>query len=268
MRSLLCVLFLMVPLCLTAPFCTARADDANLIQADRPGVADGSTTVAAGVFQAEVGIRSDRQSADGVRTVDTALPTLLRYGITSRLEGRIETDLVSSSRTTANGTADRSTGLAPVSAGVKFHFLDPDKDSHRPSLGVIARLFVPSGSGDSRQSRFSGDVRLAADMDLSDKWQLNPNLGAAIYRDDSGRQFTTALAAVTLQYSVNDRVLPFVDFGSQSREAHGAGGSLLLDGGIAWIVRPNTQLDVAIARGVSGRTSPDFSWTAGVSRRF
>jgi hypothetical protein len=246
----------------------AAADDPNLIQADRPGIADGSTTVAAGVFQSEVGVQSDRTGDRGVRTIDTTLPTLLRYGFTARLEGRIETDLVSSARTMASGEASRTTGLAPLSAGFKYHFLDEEKATHRPSVGIIARLFVPSGTGDSKQTGFTGDVRLAADIDLSEKWQLNPNLGAAIDRDDSGRRFTAALAAVTLQYGVSDRILPFIDAGFQSPEARGGGSSLIIDGGIAWIVMPNTQLDVAIARGASGKTSPDFSWTAGVSRRF
>jgi hypothetical protein len=247
---------------------STHAEDAHLIEADRPGIADGSTTVNAGVAQAEIGVQSDRQNLGGVRTVDTTLPTLLRYGITDRLEGRIETDLVSNSRTTVNGESTRSTDLAPLSAGVKYHFLDSDKNTLRPSLGLIARLFVPSGSGESKQTRFTGDVRLAADIDLSEKWQLNPNIGAAIDRDDSGRRFTAALGAMTLQYSVSERVLPFIDIGVETPEARSAGASVILDGGIAWIVRPDTQLDIAVAHGVSGRTSPDFSWTAGVSRRF
>lgn len=246
----------------------ALADDTNLIQADRPGIADGSTTVAAGIFQAEVGIQRHRQSADGTHVSNTTLPTLLRYGFTDRFEGRVETDLLSRSRTTANGATVRSNGLAPLSAGFKYHFVDADKSMRRPSLGMIARLFVPSGSGESKQTRFTGDIRLAADLDLSDKWQLNPNLGAAINRDDSGRQFTSALAAVTLQYSVSDRILPFLDLGLQSPAARGGSSSLIVDGGIAWIIAPNMQLDVAFAHGISGKTSPDFSWTAGVSRRF
>jgi hypothetical protein len=263
MRLSLCALLLVASIAGSAP-----ADDTNLIQADRPGIADGSTTVAAGSFQAEVGIQSDRQSAIGVHVTDTTIPTLLRYGITDRFEARIETDLVHSSRTTGSAGRTSSTDLAPVSAGFKYHVVDAEKSSRRPSLGVIARLFVPSGSGESKQTWFTGDVRLAADLDLSDKWQLNPNVGAAIDRDDSGRQFTAALAAVTLQYSVNERIQPFLDFGLETPEARAAGTSLIVDGGVAWIVRPNMQLDVALAHGISGKTSPDFSWTAGVSRRF
>lgn len=123
----------------------ARAQD--VINADRPGLADSGATVSQRTFQIEFGVERD----DDV----TSTPTLLRYGLTGSFELRVET----------NGYEDGS--LAPVSLGFKKHF-------GSTPFGVIGRVFE---GGDA-------DLRLAADYELNDKWSLNPNIGVA-YEDSS-----------------------------------------------------------------------------------
>src|SRR5205085_1422126 len=99
---------------------------------------------------------------------------LLRYGVTQAFELRVE----------GNGFehVPGHSGFAPASIGFKYH-------------GIIARLFPPSGSDVFKQETTTGDVRYAADIDLSEKWSLNPNVGLAF---GSGTDF---LAAMTLQYN-------------------------------------------------------------------
>lgn len=114
------------------------AADDDLINADRPGIADGSTTVGRGTFQIETGI--DRTSDD------RAFPTLLRYGVANGFELRVESE----------------NALTHPLLGVKWHFADA------PSLGVIARA----------GQHGEGDVRLAADFNLGEQWSINPNVGS------------------------------------------------------------------------------------------
>jgi hypothetical protein len=123
---------------------SAHADD-DLINADRPGIADGSVTVGHGVFQLEAGVDRDKDARE--------FPTLLRYGLTKNFEARVE-----------SGSA-----LTHPLFGFKFHFADA------PSLGVIVRAGQQHG----------GDIRLAADFNLgtSGKWSLNPNVGVSRDRD-------------------------------------------------------------------------------------
>ena len=204
---------------------TAAADD-NVINPDRPGIADGSAVVPRGWFQIEIG--GERDDVDSVHT--WATPTLLRYGVTDSFELRVET----------NGYDDGS--LAPVSIGFKKHF------ANTPSLGVIGRWFVDDSSG---------DVRLAADMELNDKWSINPNIGVA-YEDSS----TSGLAAMTLQYNINDKVNVFVDGALQTP------GDVIVDGGVAWILGTRTQLDFSVGWGAHGDGVPDRFWSAGISRAF
>src|SRR5205814_3761013 len=132
---------------------------------DRPGIADGSQTISRGTFQLETGI--DREKGAN------AFPTLLRYGITKSFEARVESE----------------SALTHPLLGFKVHLADV------PSLGVIVR------AGEQHQ----GDVRLAADINLGEKWSLNPNIG--INRDRG------AIAALTVQHNLSQRANVFVDGG-------------------------------------------------------
>ena len=231
----LALLFIVAPI--------ARADD--LINADRPGIADGSAAVGRGTFQFETGIDRTRD--------DAALPTLLRFGVTNSIEARIESD-------TLVRTHGGATEWQPVSLGVKWHFADT------PSLATIVRIFVPSGSGSSRQSHASGDVRLACDFNVGDRWSFNPNVG--ITEQSDGRAFLAGLAALTAQFNLSERSNVFVDAGAQTPEEKGGATSILLDAGGAYVVGRNTQLDAEATWRGRGRTAANLTLSAGVAHRF
>ncbi|HJW95039.1 MAG TPA: transporter [Thermoanaerobaculia bacterium] len=209
----------------------------DVINADRPGIADGSQVVNAGTLQVELG--AERDSNPDLLTT----PLLLRYGLTRQLELRVET--------AGFAHIGGHDGVAPLSLGAKFHFLDA------PSLGLIARLFPPSGSGIFRSHETDADLRLAADKDLSDRWSVEGNLGIA--REDRDNH---ALAAATLQYNVTPKMNVFVDAGLET-----APSSLTIDAGAAWIIGKDLQLDVSAGWGAHGDT-PDRFIAAGISRRF
>lgn len=216
---------------------SGHADDTELIDADRPGIADGSHTLTHGRFQIETGF--DQEHTAGERSL--SVPTLLRYGVSDSLELRAESDSYEHTR--------RSSGWNPISIGLKDHFYERDS----ASLGVIARWFFPSGSGAFRSDSNSGDVRLAADLEFGERWAVNPNIG--IEKPGGG------VGAVTVQYNLSKTANVFVDSGVQRSE-------VLVDGGAAWVVGVNTQLDVSIGWGAHGANAPNVFWSAGLSRRF
>jgi hypothetical protein len=251
-------LLLATSLLLLAHVPSALAQSEDLVSADRPGIADSSTTVKRGAFQIEIGVERDSES--GQHTFST--PTLLRYGLSDAFELRVET----SGYERVSGGGDHASGLAPVSAGAKWNFLSATKD--RPSLGLIGRVFVPSGSGEFKSHDATGDLRLAADMSFGEKWAINPNIGVSFDHDE--RSFTAALAALTVQYNLTEKGNVFVDGGYESRSGsgHGSGSSLLLDTGVAWIVGRDTQLDFSIGWGAHGSDVPNVFISAGYTRRF
>src|SRR2546428_380964 len=107
MRCLLTALFLALmcsPLPAQEKAATAEPD---IINPDRPGIADGSTVVGKRRFQIETAVqkefRSDSSSGSNEHRIFT--PTLLRYGFDQHWEARVEGNGYTWSRTfdPANG---------------------------------------------------------------------------------------------------------------------------------------------------------------------
>ena len=239
----------------------------DLINPDRPGIADGSNVIGAGRFQAEIGLQYEYHPIGEATTQLVFLPTLLRLGLTDNWELRIEGNDFTWSQTETGGQTSRTDGISPVSIGTKIHFID-SAGVDRPSVGAILRVFPPSGGSDFHTHRTTGDFRLTADWDFAPELSLNPNIGLARYEDASGRAVTPALFATTLNYNPSDVLNFFVDTGIQSAEAHHGRASVIVDGGTAYIVGRDVQLDASIGWGAVGRTAPRPFVAVGVSKRF
>ena len=241
----------------------------DLINPDRPGIADGSNVIGPKRFQIETSYQNEFRKDSGSTERRIFIPTLLRFGIDSRWEARIEGNTYTSAHTTAPGVSPMETsGLSPLSIGFKYHFQDQPAPRKHPSLGTIFRLFPASGSSDFKANHTTGDLRLTADWALNDKWSLNPNVGLAVYEDGQGRAFTSGLTALTLNYNLTPRINPFIDIGFQGPEERDGRSSLIVDVGIAIILGNNIQLDLSAGTGVLGHTPPHPFIALGFSARF
>ena len=243
-------------------------DSSDLINPDRPGIADGSRVIGPGQAQLEIGLQEEhRESGTGNRTTTSYVPTLIRFGVSERFELRVETNSVTWTQSTTNGAADpRTIGYSPVSLGFKYALYDSHSDNRR-SLGAIVRVFPPSGSAGFGNDRYTADARLAADWDFAPHLSLNPNVGIARYEDGQARSLTAGVGALTLNYVPTERLNPFVDMGAQTPEEVGGTTSVILDAGLAYVIGRDIQLDVSMGRGVHGTTPPRPFVGAGVSVR-
>ena len=241
----------------------------DYINADRPGIADGSNVVGQGRFQIETGIQLERHRHSSDRDVTTFIPTLLRLGISQNLEARMEGETYTwMKRNNSNQGTKLNKGFAPSSLGLKYHFIDPE-GVERPSVGAIVRVFPPSGSGSFRTTRTTGDFRLAADWDFAPQWSLNPNIGVAAYQEDpDSPRYVAGLLAATLNYNPSKTFNIFLDMGLQSPESHRGKTSVIFDVGLAYIIGHNTQLDISVGTGATGVTPPRPFISAGISHRF
>ena len=253
----------------TKPAEQQQGDDDDAISPDRPGIADSSTVVGKKRFQIEAGVQHEYRSDSGSSQHTWFVPTLLRFGINDNWEFRVETNSYTYDRVFVPGSGiSRTDGYAPVSIGFKHHWQD-SKGSEQPSLGVIGRVFVPSGSSDFRAAHASYDLRLACDWDFAPNWSLNPNFGFGRYEDGNGQVFTTGLFAMTLTRVINKRIQVFGDIALQSPEQATDGmTSTIADAGITYLLDKNSQLDASAGTGVSGHTPPHPFWSVGYSRRF
>jgi Putative MetA-pathway of phenol degradation len=198
------------------------------IEADRPGFADGPATVGARTAQIEIGVSAEESIV--------LLPTLLRYGLSDALELRVESDVVSDEG-----------DIAPFAAGFKWRL--------RENIAVLGSIQPPSGGGSLRADGFESEVRLVGSVDVGG-FSVIPNVGVALAEGDGA----VAVIAGSLEKELGDFV-PFVDF-------EGRDSSAIVDGGVAWIVRDDTQLDLSGGVSVAGDEHPDWFVSAGFSRRF
>jgi hypothetical protein len=219
-------------------------------------------------FQIESGIQAEYRHQNGNSEYTLFFPTLLRIGISSRWEARIEGNTFTwKSDFDDAGTNNQVSGLAPLSLGFKYHIQDSEGVRH-PSIGAIVRVFPPWGTGDFRTQHVTGDLRLVADWDFAPKLSLNPNVGVGVYEDGQGDVFVAGLFALTLNYLPSKKLNPFIDFGLQVPEEKNGEASVIVDAGVAYIVGRNVQLDVSVGTGVNGQTPPHPFVSLGVSFRF
>lgn len=257
----------LLPLLAAALISAAATAGDDAINADRPGIADGSAVVGKGRFQIETGLQQEFRNRLGEKKHTILAPTLLRLGLSEAWEMRIESNVHAWERVTAaDGEFSKSSASTPISLGAKYRFWE--SDDVRPALGMIARVFPPSGSGGSRTRHTTGDVRLVADWDFAPDWSLNPNIGVARYEDGAGKTFSAGLFAVTLSYSVNDKLNVFLDGAAQTREQKNGKSMTVYDAGLAYLLTPDTQLDLSVGIRGSGDTPANQFIGAGISVRF
>lgn len=246
------------------------ADDAvEPLVTDRPDITEASQVVGRKRFQIETGILREHRSGHGSSERSMFTPTLLRMGIDSRWEARLETDGYSRSRAFSPGEGvTRSSGYSALAPGVKFHIRDEGEGLLEPSLGAIFHLNVPSGSGGFQAEKLTGDLKLAADWELAPKWSLGVNAGFFVDEDDRGEAFSGGLLTASLNRELTERFRGFVELAFQGPESSHGGRGLIFDGGFAYLVNPDVQLDMALGTGLSGASTPDVFWTLGLSMRF
>jgi len=245
-------LVLVLALSLAAPVLAQGADP---IAADRPGIADSSATIGRGRIQFEIGTQWESRPDE----ITTFVPALVRIGLWDRFEARIEGNTFSVDD--ANG--DYRSGLSPTSAG--FKWAARPAEGGQPGVGVIARVFPRWGLGGFEAGRATADARLAVDWDFAEGFTLNPNAGIGWY-DNDGQGFAAGLFAVTLAYQ-QGAVGWFADAAVQTPEADGGTTAVIVDGGLAWVPRPNFQFDISAGSRLHGVTSPRLFIAIGIAYR-
>lgn len=209
------------------------------IVADRPGLADGPSTVGAGTVQLETGVTVEED--DGSLTT---LPTLVRIGLTGALELRIESSVL--------GVQSGDRDWAPLAAGFKLRLRD--------SLSLLASVQPPSGGGTMRSDAFETSIRLVGERDLGGGFTLVPNAGIAHVEGEG----VAGIVAASIERG-SGNATPFIDFELEFDDGDTA---MIADAGIAWLAGNDTQLDLSAGVEISGESYPEWFVAAGISRRF
>jgi hypothetical protein len=236
----------------------APAALAGQIATDRPNVVESSLVVPVRTLQAEGGLAMER--TDDVDVFSA--PLLLRYGIASDWELRLETPGLSTRTDPADELDD--TGLADLALGAKWHLRGADERG--PGVALLLHADLPTGSGAFAGTGVRPSIRGTAE------WGLTPllsvaALGGVRFDQQKDRRFTSAIIAGALgqQWTSDFTTLVELAFTQIASEEYGGNVGALNLGG-AFVARDWLQFDALLGLPVTSGAS-DVLFTVGLSYR-
>ena len=236
-----------------------RAQRPALLESDRPGVACGTVTLEAGQFQIESGVGVDLFSNAGSTDYFLGAPAVLRIGLVENFEFRISTGGFNRAST----QDEMVNGIGSPTVGLKYRVRESESG---PAMAFLFHLELPAGSVDFRPPEAVPSLLFSLDQALSDSWSMTTNFGVFIPSDENGERYNEVFYAVAFGKSLTDRSSFFLEFAGNTPQLTGLDTQTLVDGGFAWIWKPDIQLDISLARGLSGG-SADWSVSGGIALR-
>ena len=244
------------PLLLVALPLAAHADGPSLLVPDRPGLTNGSDTVAPGHLQVEIGItRSKGPSANpaapggsaggsGASQTTDAPETLLRTGLDSKTELRLTLPNYLWPSGSDSGFTDGAIGLRR-----KVYQSRTLKIALTPTLTVPLKTAVTSSGHVDPSLNLSGQLTSGA------RWTIASNLILS-YPTQSGRRLADYAGTGSATYALSGALSTFLDFSYDAPV--GSAPSPIADGGFAYTLTKNTQLDIETGRGLGGSAPTQF----------
>lgn len=227
---------------------------------DRPDVSESSFTVPPGMWQAEFGLRMNRQGSP--HATGYFFDDLFRIGIRRNWELRL------GGGGPAYREEDGSTfaGLAPFYTGLKYHMIDEDR---LPSVGLLLNVNLPSPSDRFSAGHADGNILLVANKSWGPV-ELEPNIGLGAGWDaDAGEYYAQLVHATTLSYYPVKSFRIYAEvFGLLPGETNGA-ASTSAGFGVHWYdFRKNIAIDLSATRGISRLAREGNDWSVSIGFSF
>ncbi|MBI4290548.1 MAG: transporter [Betaproteobacteria bacterium] len=238
------------------------------IATDRPDFVESGAVVGKGVFQIETSLARESDRRDGVATRTWITPTLLRLGVSARLELRLETDGLTRQKVDDGASRSTDNGMSNSAIGVKWQMREGQAGAGTPSLAWLAHLELNSGSAAFRGSGVAPSLRLVAEWELPGDAAFGVMPGLAWNKDDNAARYGSAILAATYSRPLAGSLRGFVELaGRELRSKRHGGNQVTFDAGLTYALDKDTQVDAAINLGLN-RDTPDALVTIGFSKRF
>lgn len=230
---------------------------AENIESGRPGQAFGPTTVGAGVLQIQSGFDFAGSELPGQENRELRTNHFLRLGISERFEFNSLIEYKNLSVDTT-GSPGKTIGFSPLYSGFTIHAVDGQ--TWIPDLTFHAGLYFPTGANEFRVSDPAPQILLITGHNLTNALSFTTNWGLNWDGSSAGAAWKYILnLAISLPHGIGLFV-----------ENYGTGDqgelSTWFDGGAAWIIKSNLQLDLFAGYGKNGEQK-DFFVSAGLSWR-
>jgi len=233
--------------------------EAEPLITDRPTFLAAPFTVAPGRFQFEMGYTFTKSGDEEQHDFGEFTA---RIGILPWLEGRLGLN----SFVLLQTPDDELSGLQDLTVGAKaIIFRRPEGSSAAvPQVALMAGADLPTGASDVGANEVQPGAKVLLDLHLTDRFVVGSNVGWAYVASD-GEWFNQGIGSLGAGYSISDPVSAFVEWYGLFPENRAGGSNHYLNGGLAWGIRPNLQLDWRIGLGLQ---DPDPNWFTGAGLSF
>lgn len=243
------------PLLAQVPSSPSPGPDIPELVTDRPDFTESSNVVGSGVLQIESGTTFERDRDAGVRNGMFSTPSLLRLGVSNRLELRLASDVVLSESLTFASQHERTTGGADTEVGLKYTLTEP------PFLGtsfaLIAAVSLPTGAEGLSSGGYDPGVKFTWARDLPRGFGLSGNFNLASVTADGDREWERSVS-LSLGHGLGGQWAAYWEtYGFVS----GDGCACTFNTGVTRALGPHMQIDFEVGRGLTS-SAPD--WFAGV----
>ncbi|HET8871734.1 MAG TPA: transporter [Aquabacterium sp.] len=237
------------------------------ITTDRPGLVESSTVVGEGHTQVEASVALNRETEGSPRNRTYSTPTLIRYGISDRLELRLEADGLMQSTQWDGGVKSIDRGTSDLSFGIKWRMPTPAEGESGPSTAWLLHVDAPTGTKPFHGQGMRPSVRYVAEWDF-DEWSVGMMPGIYVEHNDANKRYVGSIFAVTVGKELTDQLRTFVEFAGQQLTSPKNGGNVVvIDTGLTYLLSDRVQLDCAFSKGIS-HAAPRQVLEVGWSMRF
>lgn len=264
MKKIVAILFfaLTVPLYLMAQ---NTGGEVTELQTDRPTRAQGASVVPRPTVQIETGFEYQKDETGMLKQKELLYPEMLiRIGILKNAELRINA-AYKQKREKYLPEVTRATsiisGFSEVQVGAKVIVFKGG--GALPQIGVLGNLTLPAGTKEFRPPHIAPEGRLLINSQLTDKIELNYNVGYR-KRQEADTYQNQALYAVTGTLELTDKLKYFVEVFGQKPKADKAEHQL--DTGFMFKIISNLQVDLIGGTHIN-ETTPDAFVGGGLTWR-
>ncbi len=250
MKKLIAILFLIL---------SVGVLRSQTIVTDRPDQTESPISVSPGVIQVESGLLFQRAEFPGRFTIHRSVyPTsLFRLGVFKNFELRLvnEVSTYKIERTRRSDSSfiaeNKYSGSEDIQLGFKYQF---NSAENKVVLGLVAHLFIPTGSQELTVNDYGVMTRLNIAYDLDEKRSLGANLGyfnSDLDWANEGQERQLGAFTYTLSYgqAIDDRLGVYLEaFGEYVEFEEWLNN---MDAGMTYLLRDNIQLDYSFGWGIN-----------------
>jgi len=225
------------------------------IRTDRPGQSIGAYSAGKGFFQIQSGFDFFDYNNSVSRGNGLLSNTVIRYGLTEPFE---VSAMIEYKGENSDIDSQNENGFSAIDIGMRYHIYTGN--GLVPSVGFQIRWRIPGIGGDYEIDQWAPNFLFATSQQLSDRLSFTTNWGASWNGANATPQgnYTANIAyAITPNLGVF-----FENYGNLQQSDF----DTFLDGGIAYLINNNLQLDLSSGFGKNEEVK-DFFVSSGISWR-